>query len=65
MRPATARPTNESTSASGAAASGFASPELEEKLLQMNVAELTLPKVHNLNVDALKPTWIERLFGRR
>lgn len=37
----------------------------EEAVLQLNLKDLDLPKVHDLNVEGLKPSWLERLFGKR
>lgn len=65
MRTAAQQQNDEVSTVRAAPAADFASPELEQKLLQMNLAELNVPKVHNLNIDALKPSWIERLFGKR
>lgn len=36
----------------------------EEQLLNLNLSDLSLPKVNDLHVDGLKRSWFSRLFGR-
>ena len=37
----------------------------EAAVLKLDLSDLTLPKVGDLNVDGFKPTFFERLFGKR
>ena len=37
----------------------------EEALLKVDLSDLVLPKVNDLHVDGLKPSWFARLFGKR
>jgi len=43
----------------------FASTEEHEQLLQLNLADLNVPKVNNLHIDGFKPSWFARLLGKR
>lgn len=37
----------------------------EEQLLDLDLSDLAVPKVNNLHVDGLKPSWFARLFHRK
>jgi hypothetical protein len=37
----------------------------EAAVLQLDLSDLQLPKVGGLNVDGFKPSFFERLFGKR
>ena len=37
----------------------------EEQLLNLNLSDLSIPKVNDLKVDGFKPSWFSRLFGGR
>lgn len=44
----------------------FASVNDDDKWLKLDLADLALPKVNDLRVDGLKPSWFARLlFGKR
>jgi len=36
----------------------------EEQLLNLDLSDLSIPKVNDLHVDGLKSSWFSRLFGR-
>jgi len=37
----------------------------EEQLLNLNLSDLSIPKMNDLRVDGLKPSLLSRLFGGR
>ena len=37
----------------------------EEQLLNLDLSDLSLPKVNDLHVDGMKRSWLARLFGGR
>ena len=37
----------------------------EAAVLKLDLSDLSLPKVGGLQVDGFKPTFLERLFGKR
>ncbi len=37
----------------------------EEQLLNLNLSDLSIPKVNDLRVDGFKRSWFSRLFGGR
>lgn len=36
----------------------------EERLLQLDLSDLSIPKMNDLHVEGLKRSWFARLFGR-
>lgn len=69
MRPATATSMPHSTASAvrRPAETGprIAFSEQEEQLLNLNLSDLSIPKMNDLRVDGFKRSWFARLFGGR
>lgn len=37
----------------------------DEQLVRLNLSDVAVPQVGGLEVEGFKPSWLQRLFGRR
>lgn len=37
----------------------------DERLVRLNLGDVPMPRVGGLEVEGFKPSWLQRLFGRR
>jgi len=69
MRPATATSMPHNTASavrrSTETAPRIAFSDQEEQLLNLNLSDLSIPKMNDLRVDGFKRSWFARLFGGR
>lgn len=67
MRPATATSMHHTSAATVRRTDTgprIAFSDQEEQLLNLDLSDLSIPKVNDLHVDGLKRSWFSRLFGR-